>query len=201
MSTNHTKNYSLCQWEETDQVLRADFNADNARLEATLNAVNDRLKLLERVNHDLACYVSLFDLARKTSGEMSVPQYSIYSMPLNSKTGPAFTVTSGLTFQADKLVLSGTKGTVTGPNITIERKEWTQARLWVQHNRAGVQAQINGHPMERVGSTFTRTFDRKDCIEAEFVYNGPAESTAQITLELETSSGGMEIYNYRVAAL
>ena len=36
MSTNHTPNYDLCQWEATDQVLRADFNADNLKLDAAL---------------------------------------------------------------------------------------------------------------------------------------------------------------------
>ena len=41
MSTNHTPNYSLCQWEAGDQVLRADFNADNAKLDAALKAESD----------------------------------------------------------------------------------------------------------------------------------------------------------------
>ena len=36
MSTNHTPNYDLSQWEATDPVLRADFNADNAKLDAAL---------------------------------------------------------------------------------------------------------------------------------------------------------------------
>ena len=36
MSTNHTANYDLCQWEATDQVLRTDFNADNAKIDAAL---------------------------------------------------------------------------------------------------------------------------------------------------------------------
>ena len=36
MSTNHTTNYDLCQWEATDQVLRTDFNEDNAKLDAAL---------------------------------------------------------------------------------------------------------------------------------------------------------------------
>lgn len=36
MSTNHTANYSLSQWEPTDQVLRADFNADNAKIDEAL---------------------------------------------------------------------------------------------------------------------------------------------------------------------
>lgn len=36
MSTNHTANYDLCQWEATDQVLHTDFNEDNAKIEAAL---------------------------------------------------------------------------------------------------------------------------------------------------------------------
>ena len=35
---NYTQKYQLCQWEETDRILRTDFNADNARLEAALLA-------------------------------------------------------------------------------------------------------------------------------------------------------------------
>lgn len=36
MSTNQTPNYALSQWEAGDQVLRADFNADNAKIDAAL---------------------------------------------------------------------------------------------------------------------------------------------------------------------
>ena len=36
MSTNYTNNFHLCQWEAGDPVLRADFNADNAKLDAAL---------------------------------------------------------------------------------------------------------------------------------------------------------------------
>lgn len=36
MASNHTENYGLCQWEATDQVLRTDFNADNAKVDAAL---------------------------------------------------------------------------------------------------------------------------------------------------------------------
>lgn len=41
MSTNHTSNYALSQWEATDPVLRADFNADNAKIDAALKAEAD----------------------------------------------------------------------------------------------------------------------------------------------------------------
>ena len=41
MSTNHTTNYNLNQWEATDKVLRTDFNEDNAKIDAALKASAD----------------------------------------------------------------------------------------------------------------------------------------------------------------
>ena len=38
MFTNHTTNYNLNQWEATDKVLRTEFNADNAKIDAALKA-------------------------------------------------------------------------------------------------------------------------------------------------------------------
>ena len=38
MATNHTTNYQLNQWEATDQVRRTDFNEDNAKIDAALEA-------------------------------------------------------------------------------------------------------------------------------------------------------------------
>jgi len=42
MSTNYTKNYNLCQWEPSDKVLREDFNADNAKLDAALAKIETK---------------------------------------------------------------------------------------------------------------------------------------------------------------
>ena len=36
MAANYTEHYELNQWEPADQVLRTDFNADNAKLDAAL---------------------------------------------------------------------------------------------------------------------------------------------------------------------
>ena len=41
MASNQTSNYGLNQWEATDQVLRTDFNQDNAKLDAALKAMAD----------------------------------------------------------------------------------------------------------------------------------------------------------------
>ena len=39
MSTNYTENFDLCQWEPTDPVIRTDFNADTAKIDAALGLV------------------------------------------------------------------------------------------------------------------------------------------------------------------
>ena len=47
MATNQTTNYQLNQWEPTDQVLRTDFNADNAKIDAALKANADAAQALQ----------------------------------------------------------------------------------------------------------------------------------------------------------
>ena len=36
MASNYTSNYNLCQWAAGDRVLRTEFNADNAKIDAAL---------------------------------------------------------------------------------------------------------------------------------------------------------------------
>ena len=43
MASNYTSSYQLCQWEASDKVLRTDFNADNAKLDAALKANADAI--------------------------------------------------------------------------------------------------------------------------------------------------------------
>ena len=42
MSSSHTPNYNLSRWEAEDAVLRADFNADNAKIDAAIKAVDEK---------------------------------------------------------------------------------------------------------------------------------------------------------------
>ena len=43
MASNYTEHYDLCQWEPTDQVLRTDFNADNAKVDTALKSLSDQV--------------------------------------------------------------------------------------------------------------------------------------------------------------
>ena len=47
MASNHTTNYNLNQWEATDQVLRTEFNQDNAKIDAALKGLADKDTALE----------------------------------------------------------------------------------------------------------------------------------------------------------
>lgn len=62
MASNYTEHYGLCQWEATDQVLREEFNEDNAKVDAALSTLDEkkaeqstmqqlsqRLELLEQI--------------------------------------------------------------------------------------------------------------------------------------------------------
>ena len=39
MASSYTSNYKLCQWEASDKVLRTEFNADNAKIDAALGSL------------------------------------------------------------------------------------------------------------------------------------------------------------------
>jgi len=43
MASNYTSNYGLCQWQASDKVLRTEFNADNAKIDAAIKAVDSRV--------------------------------------------------------------------------------------------------------------------------------------------------------------
>ena len=47
MASNYTENYGLCQWEATDQVLRTEFNEDNAKVDSALKNHTDAIGTLE----------------------------------------------------------------------------------------------------------------------------------------------------------
>lgn len=40
MASNYTENYSLCQWEATDQVRREEFNQDHAKIDSALETLD-----------------------------------------------------------------------------------------------------------------------------------------------------------------
>lgn len=54
MASNYTENYGLCQWEATDQVLRTEFNEDNAKIDEALSKLNCRVYIVGYTGDDSA---------------------------------------------------------------------------------------------------------------------------------------------------
>ena len=75
MSTNHTTNYDLNQWEGTDKVLRAEFNADNSKIDAALKANADAIaaEAAARASADTALETTL---AGKGNSQIELKTYT-----------------------------------------------------------------------------------------------------------------------------
>ena len=54
-----TTNYQLNQWEATDQVQRVDFNADNAKIDAAIGAVDAKADALAETKADQSALTAL----------------------------------------------------------------------------------------------------------------------------------------------
>ena len=74
MATNQTTNYQLNQWEPTDPVLRTDFNADNAKLDAALEgkADADEVEILSNAVSGLESKGTLLETAIAQCGNCTL---------------------------------------------------------------------------------------------------------------------------------
>ena len=72
MASNYTENYGLCQWEATDQVLRTDFNEDNAKVDAALKEQAETLSNLSATRNAII-YSSFYRGNGQTSMSFTFP--------------------------------------------------------------------------------------------------------------------------------
>ena len=79
MASNQTPNYGLSQWKRTDQVRMEDFNADNAKIDAAIQAVDRRVEgkadvsAVDRLNQTVSQQVGA--LAGKGNCQISTISY------------------------------------------------------------------------------------------------------------------------------
>lgn len=57
MASNYTEHYSLCQWEETDQVLREEFNQDNVKVDTALDTLAQTMTQQEDLLEKQQAYI------------------------------------------------------------------------------------------------------------------------------------------------
>lgn len=201
MSTNHTTNYNLCQWEPTDPVVRTDFNADNARLEAALSSLEERVAELYRAVPNLA--YNVYDLALKDYQENKVYGYrrSLIIETFLSQ-GNIASMTGDLVVQNQALVLTGPgkTATMTSVNFSLTRVTWTRVVAWLKYALGGYYSMtVNGQPLTNQGGWDSRTVDGIACQEVQFAGDIPGMSSAQIGITLQSlNADSATVYEYGV---
>ena len=138
MASNQTTNYGLNQWEATDQVLRADFNADNSKIDAALKGLAEKGTALEEKDSLLENAISQCGNCRmevvrftgngNTSFSVTFPQKPVYFMII---AGDAIIFGSG---QSDYATILSYSTASRGAGISSENISWSGGRaritLW-----------------------------------------------------------------------
>ena len=83
MASNHTEHFSLNQWQADDQVLRTDFNEDNAKIDAALNDLSGGLAAAQAEKADQTALDALAaEVAKKaTTAALEALSKKLASMP------------------------------------------------------------------------------------------------------------------------
>ena len=197
-----TQNYQLNQWEKTDRIQMEDFNGDNAKIEAALAAVDERLAILDRVMPDLTYYtgqLALQDLLRR---QKYLPQRAMLC--------EAFLYPEELILTGSAVVQNGVltlpranqTGSMTTLNLSLRDSDWTTAKLWLRcsiGNENVVTPYLNGNEMSRTGTSIDRSATGVQCAEREYTWEGEGVSHAELRLELASGSKAMSVYDYFIA--
>lgn len=205
MASNYTENYGLCQWEATDNFVRTEFNADNAKLDQELGRVDAMATELSRAVPNLS--YTVYDLAMKDYYESKYHGYRralflenfYYQDMIGSLTG-------GLVVQDQALVLTGAgkTGTLTLLPTSLTGVAWDRAVAWVKYAIGGTRSiSVNGTALElQLGAWTARTSDGIDCREAQFEGPAAGNGTLNISLTLETgTSASAKVYEFGVMLL
>lgn len=197
MASNYTENYGLCQWEATDQVVHTEFNEDNAKVEAALASLEERVSELYRAVPNLAFYIgqlSILDMMdRKRYLNQLSMLYEAFQYP------EYLSCTGGVKVQDGALVLNGRDavGTMTHLNLSLDEKEWTVARMWLHHDSGTVIPYLNGIPMEPAHYFRGPSLSGADCWCRGYVGYGSKTGSAQISLKLSCDNAdSMSVYDY-----
>jgi len=191
MSTNHTENYSLCQWEAEDQVLRTDFNADNAKIDAELAE-------LRRMTELSAYYIGQLGTFCKLNHAFP-PRFSYRGFIWDgfvADQGPV--LTGGVISKDGILILSGAGNTGSWEaqqGLTTEG--WTRGRLWIHASGGTVVPTIGGAVLSKPMINPVYEYDQPGHGCTEYCYEFSSDDglpkygiSVKIHLDLTVGSGG-----------
>ena len=189
MPTNRTDNYALSQWERSDRILMEDFNSDNAKIDAALRGLEERVSLLCRAVPNLAFYLGQLAITDLSRHRKNMPQrsmlYEDFSIPEFSTLSGSAQIKDGIL----QVVGAGQTGRMQSLNISIGYMEKAQARLWI--DRPGdcpeVTPLLNGVEMKHTNSYqgISASGGGNGWID-EFTLECQGFTSAQITLILDS---------------
>lgn len=189
-----TEHYGLNQWELTDRILMADFNADNAKIAAALARLQENV-----VN--LAYYVGQIGVLHSLNNVFYTSQAPIFSDAFQK---PHYFTAAGDAFLEKGRAAMNGKGAV--GSVTTRRSfmlfdcRTTMAYAWIHRNGGKVIPRINGTPMRegRVIYDNNRTGSAGHCYE--FILETPFIRELELTLDMECgTSSSMEIIDVSLA--
>ena len=193
MAANYTANYNLCQWEATDQVLRTDFNQDNAKIDAALK----ELSLANSVP-DLAFYLGQIGLIRKKEGKYVPLRDMICEAFLDSS---QFTLSGGAVLQDNTVTLSGAQtGSLTTRSYLFMSRSWSRIWAWVHMSGGDAFLSVNGVPMSEIGSRLSSTVDGVSCLEREYSLDiSGQDDSISVKLDLSAYTGSaLQVFDFCV---
>ena len=103
MASNYTEHIGLCQWEATDQVLRTEFNQDNAKVDAALDTLEQTLtqhsEELESIAKLGNCtvYHTTYTGKNQYSKSLTFPGKPMVVMVADTEVGNGFIAWRGMT--------------------------------------------------------------------------------------------------------
>ena len=196
MSTHYTENFDLCQWEPTDPVIRTDFNADNAKIEAALSSLEERVAMLYRTVPDLAYYIGHLEILDMEERQKILPTQSMVYHSFKISSELSFTGQGSI--QNGALLATGA-GTVTTAPRSLGRSDWTQVKLWLRYSGTGtITPHINNNAMEYVSSLLVTNTAGQVCSERTYTWNGVGNSTATFKIAFDNGGGGsLSLYDFR----
>ncbi len=198
MPTNRTDNYALSQWERSDRILMEDFNADNAKIDAALHNLEERVSLLCRAVPNLAYFAgqyALFDY--RTVGKAMPTRGVLFN---NFQHTDFYNVSGGAVVQNGILTVPAqSNGAMVTRQVSLNCSGWTKAIMWLHDSGTGITPKVNGVEMKAAGLAFTQAPGRDvECREHVFKADGlNGSSSASITLEMVNSGKTpLNVYDY-----
>ncbi|NBI11727.1 hypothetical protein D1641_17310 [Colidextribacter sp. OB.20] len=195
---NATTNYQLNQWEASDRVLRTDFNADNAKIEAALSGLEERAAALDRLATNIAYQAGQLGIVDQAANRRGISCRGMVCEAFVVSSG--YDCTGGVVVANDKASLTGAGavGTVTAERRINLGTDMTHCKLWLHCSGDRVTPTVNGQSMEKIRSFYDPSSAHSTAVCFEYTCSGlPVNRDCIITLEMECKTGSpVEVYDF-----